>query len=180
MLAQTSFVVAVVYVVLNLVGLGGRWSQGGFLAWFLLPTVVGATAITFFWSAYPCPTSLRVALVVASTIPAVGWIVIGAAARRITRRVAHDDGSIVKVRVGVTTVVAALASGPIIGGGAWWLGSFEYGFGAGEHLRQLYAMFAVPLVLGLGLVQMMVFIGLASSEMDDAVLEWYSRCGAWV
>ena len=180
MVAQTSFVVAVVYVVLNLVGLGGRWSQGRFLGWFLLPTIVGATAITFFWSAYPCPTSLRVALVVASTIPAVGWIVIGAAARRITRREGHNDGSIVKVRVGVTTVVAALASGPIIGGGAWWLGSFEYGFGAGEHLRELYAMFAVPLVLGLGLVQMMVFIGLASSEMDDAVLEWYSRCGAWV
>ncbi|HEX9366525.1 MAG TPA: hypothetical protein VF921_07855 [Vicinamibacterales bacterium] len=180
MVAQTAFVIAIVYVVLNLVGLGGRWTQGRFLAWFLLPTVAGATAITFFWSAYPCPTSLRVSLITASTIPALGWILIGAAARRITRRKGHDDGSVVKVRVGVTTVVAAIAAGPIIGAGAWWLGSFEYGFGPGEHLRLLYAMFAVPLVLGLALAQMTVFIGLASSEMDDAVLEWYSRCGAWV
>ena len=36
------------------------------------------------------------------------------------------------------------------------------------------------MVLGLVLVQMTVFIGLASSELDDAVLEWWSRCGAWV
>jgi hypothetical protein len=179
MVAQTTFIVAIAYVVLNLVGLGGKWSQGRFLSWFLLPTVVGATAITFFWSAYPCPTSLRVSLIIGSTIPGIGWILIGATAGRVGRR-RQNDGSAVRVRVGVRTVLAAIAAGPIIGVGAWWLGGLEYGFGPGEHLRELYAIFAVPLVLGLALVQMTVFIGLASSEMDDAVLEWYSRCGAWV
>jgi hypothetical protein len=179
LVAQAAFIVAIVYVVLNLVGLGGKWSQGRFLSWFLLPTIAGAAAMTFFWSAYPCATSLPVSLIVASTIPAIGWIVIGATAGRVGRRV-PNDGSAVRVRVGVRTVLAAIAAGPIIGAGAWWLGSFEYGFGPGEHLRELYAILSVPLVLGLALAQMTVFIGLASSEMDDAVLEWYSRCGAWV
>jgi hypothetical protein len=147
---------------------------------FLLPSVVGAIAITFFWSSYPCPTSLRISLAIASTVPGVGWIVIGAVAARIRRRTGPDDGSAVRVRVGVRTVLAAIAAGPIIGVGAWWLGSFEYGFGLGEHQGELYAILSVPMVLGLALVQMTVFIGLASNEMDDAVLEWYSRCGAWV
>ena len=48
-----------------------------------------------------------------------------------------------------------------------------------EHMRQLYAVSAVPLVLGMILLQITVFIGIASSELDDAVLEWWSRCGAW-
>ena len=176
---QAAFIVAIVYVVLNLVGLGGKWSQGRFLSWFLLPSVVGAAALTFFWAAYPCPTNLWVSLILSSTIPGVGWIAIGATAGRVGRH-AQNDGSAVRVRVGVRTVLAAIAAGPVIGVGAWWLGSFEYGFGPGEHLRELYAIFGVPLVLGLALAQMTVFIGLASSEMDDAVLEWYSRCGAWV
>ena len=110
--AQVTFVVAIVYVVLNLVGLGGKWSQGRFLSWFLLPTVVSAAAITFFWSAYPCEVRLWVCLTVASTIPGVGWIAIGATAGRVGRRV-QNDGSAVRVRVGVRTVIAALASGPI-------------------------------------------------------------------
>ena len=29
-------------------------------------------------------------------------------------------------------------------------------------------------------MQLMVFVGLASSELDDAILEWFSRCGAWL
>jgi len=68
----------------------------------------------------------------------------------------------------------------IMGAGAWWFGSFEYGFGPGESLRQLYAVFAVPLVMLLALAQLTVFIGLASKGLDDPVLEWCSRCGAWI
>ena len=162
------------------VGLGGKWSQGRFLSLFLLPSVAGAIAITFFWSAFPCKTSLRTSALIASAVPGLGWIVIGAIAARIRRRTGPDDGSAVRVQVGVRTVLAAIAAGPVIGVGAWWMASFEYGFGAGEHWRELYAVFSVPMVLGLGLVQMLVFIGLASHEMDDPVLEWYSRCGAWV
>ena len=178
--AQACFVVAIVYLVLNLVGLGGKWSQGRFLSLFLVPSVVGAVAMTFFWSAYPCRTSLLMSLLITSTIPGVGWIVIGAVAARMRARTGSDDGSAVRVKVGVRTVLAAIAAGPVIGVGAWWMGNFEYGFGPGEHLRELYAIFSVPMVLGLALIQMLVFIGLASNEMDDPVLEWYSRCGAWV
>jgi hypothetical protein len=178
--AKACFVVAIVYLVLNLVGLGGKWSQGRFLALFLLPSVAGAVAMTFFWSAYPCRTSLGTSLTIASTIPAVGWIVIGAIAARIRKRTGPDEGSAVRVQVGVRTVLAAIAAGPVIGLGAWWMSSFEYGFGPGQHLREVYAIFSVPMVLGLALVQMLVFIGLASNEMEDPVLEWFSRCGAWV
>jgi hypothetical protein len=174
-----SFVVCTAYVVLNLVGRGGRWSQGRFLGWFLAPALAGATAITFFWSTYPCEPTLRTSILLGSLIPAAGWIVIGAVAGRMSKRRARD-GSALRVKVGARTVLAALAAGPIIGAGAWWIGSFEYGFGAGESLRELYAVFAVPLLLSFALLQMTVFIGLASSELDDAVLEWWSRCGAWV
>ena len=174
-----SFVVCTAYVVLNLVGRGGRWSQGRFLGWFLAPALVGAIAITFFWSTYPCQPTLRTSILLGSVIPAAGWIVIGAVAGRMSKRRTRD-GSALRVKVGVRTVLGALAAGPIIGAGAWWIGSFEYGFGAGESLRELYAVFAVPLLLAFALLQMTVFIGLASSELDDAVLEWWSRCGAWV
>lgn len=181
MIAQVTFAIAIVYVVLNLVGLGGKWSQQRFLTWFLLPCVTGAIGISFFWAAYPCPTDLSTSLILSAIFPALGWVVVGLIAAGVARRSAtRNDGSAVRVRVGVRTVLAAIAAGPVIGLGAWWLGGFEYGFGPGEHARELYAIFGVPLVLGLALIQMTVFIGLASNEMDDAVLEWYSRCGAWV
>jgi hypothetical protein len=180
LVAIAALVVSTGYVVLNLVGFGGAWSQERFLAWFLIPTIAGAIAITFFWSAYPCAISLRRSLLLTSIVPAVGWIVLGAVASRTSRHRRRGDGSVLRVKVGVKTVVAALIAGPILGFGAWWFGSFQYGFGAGDSLRQVYAVFAVPIVLGLVLLQITVFVGLASSELDDAVLEWWSRCGAWV
>ena len=173
------FAIATSYLVINLVGVGGRWSQGRFLGWFLLPAIFGSMAATFFWAASPTAPNLKNSLLLAALIPAGGWIVVGAVAAFFRRRHAADGGTL-RVRVGVRTVLAALAAGPIIGAGAWWFGSFEYGFGASEPLRQLYAVFAVPLVLLLVLLQMVVFVGLASSELDDAVLEWWSRCGAWL
>ena len=183
--ASWSFLVAFVafasctgYIVLNLVGFGGRWSQGRFLSWFLVPALAGSVGITFFWAAYTCEPSLRSSLLLSSIVPAVGWLVLGLIAPRLHR--ARPDGGTLRIRVGPRTILAALAAGPIIGLGAWWLGSFEYGFGAGESLRQLYAVFGVPFVLVVTLAQFMVFIGLASAEMDDAVLEWWSRCGGWI
>ena len=173
------FVVATAYVVINFVGGGGRWSQQRFLGWFMLPALFGSIAATFFWASSPCAPGLKNSLLLAALIPAGGWALVGAAAA-IFRRQHATDGATLRVRVGVRTIVAALAAGPVIGAGAWWVGSFQYGFGAGESLRELYAVFAVPLVLLLVLLQMMVFIGLASNELDDAVLEWWSRCGAWL
>lgn len=177
--AFACFVACTSYVVLNLVGLGGRWSQQRFLACFLTPAVAGAVAMSFFWSAYPCRIDLRSAITLAAAIPALGWIALGGAARLFVHT-QPGDGATLRIRVGIRTIAAAMAAGPVIGGGIWYFCTFEYGFGAGDHLRQLYAVFAVPVVLGLSLVQMIVFAGIAGSELDDAVLEWWSRCGAWL
>jgi len=173
------FVLCTGYVTVNLVGFGARWSQQRFLAWFLTPAVGGAIAMSFFWSAYPCSIDLRAAILLASAIPAIGWIALGVLSRLFAGR-GPDTGATLRIRVRLRTILAAIAAGPILGGGIWYLCTFEYGFGGGDHLRQLYAVFAVPVVLGLGLAQMMVFAGIASSELDDAVLEWWSRCGAWL
>jgi len=173
------FAISTAYLVLNFVGFGARWSQQRFLGWFLTPALGGAVALTFFWSAYPCEIRLRHAVLVASAIPALGWMALGSASK-LFRRMRGGDGATLRIRVGLRTILAAIAGGPVIGGGVWYLCTFEYGFGPGEQLRQLYAVFGVPVVLGLALVQMMVFVGVASDELDDAVLEWWSRCGAWI
>jgi hypothetical protein len=167
------------YTVLNFVGFGARWSQQRFLVWFLTPSLAAAVALTFFWSAYPCGINLRVAILLAAIIPAVGWIALGTLGKLLLRT-RHGDGATLRIRLGLRTVLAAMAGGPVVGGGIWYLCTFEYGFGAGEHLRQMYAVFGVPVVLGLALLQILVFVGISGRELDDAVLEWWSRCGAWL
>jgi hypothetical protein len=173
------FAISTLYVVLNFVGFGARWSQQRFLIWFLTPAMAAAVAMTFFWSAYPCRLNLRDTVFLAAAIPVLGWIALGAVSRMFLK-MRPGDGATLRIRVGIRTILAAIAGGQVIGGGIWYLCTFEYGFGAGDQLRQLYAVFGVPVVLGLALVQMMVFVGIASSELDDAVLEWWSRCGAWL
>jgi hypothetical protein len=177
--AIAGFSISTGYVVLNFVGFGARWSQQRFLAWFLTPAVAGAVALSFFWSAYPCQINLQESVLLSAVIPAIGWIALGGLARAVVRA-RHGDGATLRIRVGMRTIAAALVSGPVIGVGIWYLCTFEYGFGAGDHLQSLYAVFGVPVVLGLGLLQMMVFVGIGSSELDDAVLEWWSRCAAWL
>jgi hypothetical protein len=173
------FVVTTGYVVLNFVGLGAGWSQQRFLTCFLTPAVLGAVSLTFFWSAYPCDIDLRQAIALSALIPGIGWIALGALARLfVTSR--PDDGATLRIRVGLRTIIAALAGGPVIGGGIWYVCTFNYGFGPGDHMEALYAVFGVPLVIVLSLLQIAVFVGIGSSELDDAVLEWWSRCGAWL
>jgi hypothetical protein len=176
----TGFAVSTGYVILNFVGFGANWSQQRFLGWFLTPALAGAVAMTFFWSAYPCPISASGAVAFAAGIPAAGWIVLGAAARLLPMP-AHSDGGSLRIRVGLRTVIAAILSGgSILGLGVWWFCSREFGFGPGDQLRQLYAVFGVPAALALALAQILVFVGIASGELEDAVLEWWSRCGAWL
>ena len=45
------------------------------------------------------------------------------------------------------TIVAAMVSGPIMGGGTYWFAAVQFGFGTG--LDEFYAAFAVPILLGL-------------------------------
>jgi hypothetical protein len=82
------------------------------------------------------------------------------------------------MRVGIRTVLAAAAAGPVLGAGAYWCATYEFGWD--RNLTELYAVVAVPLILGLTLVSITLFVGFANSELDDAALEWWSRCGAWI
>ena len=89
-----------------------------------------------------------------------------------------NDGSTLRLRIGGRTVIAALVSGPIMGYGTYWFASDQFGFGTG--LTEFYAAFAVPFLLILALLNMVVFLGIASSEVDDSALEWWSRTCGWI
>ena len=164
------------YLVSNFTGRGGEWSQQRFLALSLAPMVGGAIAMTLFWAEYPGLVSLRRWLGWSAAVPAAGWLVLGVIAPRLFRGLPASDGSTLRVRVGVRTIVAALAAGPILGAGAYWFRVIHFG---SRPLGEQYAIFAVPFFLVMVLLQIALFIGFASSEQDDAVLEWWSRCGAW-
>ncbi len=170
-------IVSTAYVVLNLVGHGGSWSQGRFLTAFLAPALLAAVSFTLFWSAYPCELKLGNAILLCAAAPASLWLVLGAIPRAWRRRNAQD-GSALHVRAGLRTIVASLTAGPVLGAGVYWLATYQFGFG--NELREFYAVFAVPIVLALTLATMMIFAGFASYELDDAALEWWSRCGGWL
>lgn len=91
---------------------------------------------------------------------------------------AANDGSTLRMRVGARTIVAAIVSGPILGGGTYWFAAGQFGFGT--SLDEFYAAFAVPILLGLAVLTIIVFIGIASSELDDSTLEWWSRTTGWL
>ncbi len=169
--------ISVAYLVMNFTGQGGDWSQHRFLIFCLAPLAGCAMGMTLFWAEFPGWVNLRSWVFWSAGIPAFGWLILGIVTPRIFRRVPVADGSTLRVRVGIRTVVAALASGPVLGAGAYWFRVVHFGSGP---LGQQYAVFAVPFFLGLVLLQIALFVGFASSEQDDAVLEWWSRCGAWI
>ncbi len=175
--ALTGFSVASIYTVLNFAGVGGGWSQGRFLRWFLVPLLAGSVAATLFWSSYPCSLDLRWAVGISAALPALTWLVFGSLARR---RGVSRDGSSLRAQGGMRTALAALVSGPILGLGAYWFATYPFGFGDGEPLRELYAVLAVPIVLLLVVITIAIFVGLASGALDDAALEWWSRCSGWI
>lgn len=233
-MAIGGFAIASAYTVLTFVGAGGQWSQGRFLTLFLTPALIGAIALTLFWSAMPCRLDIGPTLMLTGMIPAAGWLVIagsrhgrsglvisavavavvatmvwlatrqffpapeqnfhraawrsagtaalllllGALARRLWPAAIRVGGSSPLIRVGPLTVLGAIAGGSAFGAGAYWFAMNPFGFGHGLH--EFYAAFAVPIVLGLAQVSIMLFSGIASAEQDDAALEWWSRCAAWL
>ncbi len=174
--AGAQFAICLGYEVVSLAGRGGSWTQGRFLLWYLGPMVGGTIAITLFWSAYPCELPLGKIVAISALVPALGWGLVGVFVRR---RARGDHASQdLRVRLGARTLLAALASGPILGLGMYGFAKFSYPFGS--PLAVSYAVLAVPIGLGLVLLTIAVFVGFASGELDDAALEWWSRSGAWI
>ena len=177
-IALGGFGIAIGYVAAVFSGVGRNWSQPRFLAWFLLPLIVGAVGCAMFWAAFPCNLSSPLMLGLSAGLPAAGWIVVGIWSRRRGDR--SPEARTNPRFIGPRTIFAAAVSGLILGGGAYWFATFEYGFGDSEAAELQYAALAVPLVLGLVLLTITAFVGLASQELDDGSLEWWSRCAAWI
>ena len=104
--------------------------------------------------------------------------VLAALGHRFWPDTAANDGSTLRMRVGARTIIAAMVSGPILGGGTYWFAASQFGFGAG--LDEFYAAFAVPILLGLAVLTIIASIGINSSELDDSTLEWWSRTSGWL
>ncbi len=171
--------VAAGYIALNFTGRGGSWSQGRFLVWCLAPLVGGSVAATLFWASTPCSIDLWWTLGLAAVLPAAGWLLVGLAAKIFGSEPPQTrGGEAVRMPITLRTVLAAAAAGPVLGAGAYWCAAYEFGWD--RDLTELYAVVAVPLLLGLTLVAIAVFVGFASRDLDDAALEWWSRCGAWI
>lgn len=171
--------VAISYLALNFTGRGGSWSQGRFLVWCLGPLVGGSVAVTLFWASTPCDIDLWWTLGIAAVLPAAGWLLVGSAAKVFGSAPSGSrGGEAVRIPITLRTVLAAAAAGPVIGAGAYWCAAYEFGWD--RDLTALYAVVAVPLLLGLTMVAITVFVGLASRDLDDSALEWWSRCGAWI
>ena len=178
LVSLSMFVVALGYVVMNFVGRGENWSQGKFLSFVVGPTVIGTVTLTLFWSAYPCAPRESTALWVSAILPAAAWLVIGTLARQNDSGAWSTSGRIVRMSNGFRTVVASLIAGPIIGFGSYWFAHKYFYFG--DPLGPTYAVFGVPAILALMLLSNTTFLGMASRELSDAALEWWSRFAAWI
>jgi hypothetical protein len=171
--------VAVGYLALNLTGRGGSWSQGRFLSWFLAPLIAGSVVATLFWASTPCGIDLWWTLGISAALPAAGWLVIGAVGKHSGGKPSPaSGGEALRVPVTLRTIAAAALAGPVVGAGAYWCATYEFGFD--RNLTEIYAVVAVPLLLALILVALALFAGFASRDLDDSSLEWLSRCGAWI
>jgi hypothetical protein len=113
---------------------------------------------------------------------ALGTIVLMLVMAPVAQRLGHpdavNDGSTLRIRVGARTVGAAFIASSFLGAGMYWFG-YHFGFGQ-AGLRESYAAFAVPTIALFGLLNIVIFIGIASREIDDSALEWWSRAGAWL
>lgn len=149
------------YIALVFSGRGATWGQGHFLAWCLAPLTLGSAAGANFWAAFPCDLNLAVVVGVCAGIPVAGWLVL------------HRT---VKWR----TVFAAAVAGAFVGVCARGFAMGLFGGLNSVASAELYAVFAVPVSLVFIIIAIALFVGLASHDLDDAALEWWSRCAAWI
>ncbi len=148
----------------------------------MLLAAAALTASLYAWSKLPADlgsydsraAGLQVALPIVFLFVALGVI-----SRRLTRDQPNQprDGD-PQVVVRGRTIAAALASGPVLGGGLYLLVVRDFPFTT--PFSEAYAVFAVPAILMIWALATVLFIGLASADFSDAALEWWSRCGAWI
>ena len=143
-----------------------------------LPTIAAAliTAAALTWAVdWTSDTPLRVEVVAGIVLLLIGVAalnqVLDAGGTAVTDRS-------VRMRAGARTVTASLIAGPIVGLGTYWFAHKYFYFG--DPLGESYAVFGVPGILGLMLLANTTFLGLASSELTDAALEWWNRFAAWL
>jgi len=157
-----SFLTSFGYLALVFGGRGAAWGQGRFLLWCLTPMVIGAIGGANFWAAFPCDLNLSTMLGACAAIPVVGWLVLSR-------------------RGGWRTLLAAAVAGALVGASAYAFDTSSAfgGLNSARHAT-LYALLAVPFALGSILVAIALFVGLASHDLDDGALEWWSRGAAWI
>ena len=149
-----------------------------------LPAVTAMAASLYAWSQLPADVSgVGLTLpeifvqVLTAILLVVLLIVLGMISRRLNRSQEPPPGAF-QVLASGRTVFAALASGPMLGGGLWLLYVLYFPFST--PFTEGYAVFAVPAILGIWALATVMFIGLAGVSFSDAALEWWNRCGAWV
>jgi hypothetical protein len=161
------FAVAAIFAALELPSLGNRGhGQRSFLLWFLAPIVLGETLISVhrYWTwRFQGAFSFRAVVLISVVGMTVPWIVGGLLSGRWWRP---------------WTWLAAAAAGAA-GRAAIWAANHALTEMARDH-PQLFAAVDVPITLGLLFVQMTLFAGLASRDMNDDDREWWGRAAAWV
>ncbi len=157
---------------------GSRHGKGGLL--IAAGALAAVTAMMWFAAhqVFPTPEQALHRAVGRTGGTAAMLLLFAAIARRRWPRTPGAAGSTPLIQVGPLTIAGAIAGGALFGGGAYWFAMHPFGFGHGLH--QFYATFAVPIVLGLALLAIVLFAGIASADQDDAALEWWSRCAAWI
>lgn len=143
--------------------------QSGFLLLCLLPVVGSSLALVTYWAwlhaAGETPPGWREFALFGAALHAAGWL-------PYIFRGFHLQN--------ILELLAIALTGAFGGVLVRWLATSVPPFLAPQQAVEAYICFAAPSLLGLFLVAMAVFIGVASRWTDDEDREWWARAGAWV
>ncbi len=164
-----------------------RRGQGKFLAFCLLPLLLGLGSLTIYWAA----VSGRAAGAGRNPLPVfVDFLWFGAvvhllawAGYTVWLRTSWGQGRPAKGSLGaqITSFVAELfvvVVAGAVGGAIAWLLATKLFMRVG-HALVPYAALAPGFVAGTFLLAATALVGLLSHWTDDDDREWWSRCGAW-
>ena len=152
------------FVVLNVPSGGNRGgNQRAFLAWSLTPLCAGVVGLTLFWSMADFGIVFWPTVALGALAGGVTWTVVGLFSRTCRWRPRTSAG--------------AVLSGAVAAAGLFGLGEL---FPDEMTCGRLFATTAVPLVFAVLTVATFVYIGVASADVGDGDLEWWSRLGSWL